>query len=152
MWPTFSVAEVDANGAPLGSVDIVSVGKETWVGDRYLGYLKLKDSLIPGRWHNHDAGWRFAPDEPATFLPGHNYSVLDGYWGERALIATDASLTWSTDAWTDINDHDHCSICWATISTIAESNYYQSSANDRVCSACYRNYVSQRDISFVPVA
>ena len=152
MWPTFSVVEVLTDGSPVGSVSFLAVGKETWVGDRHIGYLKLPDALVCGRWHTHDRCWQYAPDVAATFSVGDTFSVLDGYWGERVLIATDPTLDWPPAVWTDANDHDHCSICWATISTAAEPHYYTNPTPDSVCATCYRQYVSQRDISFVPVA
>ena len=152
MWPSFSVSELLDDGSPVGAIDVLTVGKETWVGDRYIGYLKRSDSLVFGRWHAHDRGWQFSPNVAHSFTVGDNFSVIDGYWGERVLIATDPTLKWSPSVWTDATDHDHCSICWATISTLAEPNYYQNATPDSVCAACYRKHVSQRDISFVPVA
>ena len=152
MWPTFTVTELLPDGSPAGTVDFLTIGESTWVGDRAIGYLKLADSLIAGRWHTHDRGWRFVADDPVTFSAGNTFPVIDCYWGERVLIATDRTLEWSPAVWTDANDHDHCSICWATISTLVESNYYESQTIDSVCEFCYRKHVSQRDISFVPVA
>ena len=152
MWPTFTVTELLPDGSPAGTVDFLTIGESTWVGDRARGYLKLADSLISGRWHTHDRGWRFVADDPVTFSAGNTFPVIDCYWGERVLIATDRTLEWSPAVWTDANDHDHCSICWATISTLVESNYYKSQTIDSVCEFCYGKHVSQRDISFVPVA
>ena len=151
MWPTFSVTEILPCGNPVGAIDFLTVGKKTWVSDRSIGYLKLDDSLLFGNWHTHDRGWRFAPKSVATFAVGNEYSVIDGYWGERVLIATDPNLKWSPAVWTNTNDHDHCAICWATISTLAESNHYKNQTPDSVCASCYQQHVSQRDISFVPV-
>lgn len=82
--------------------------------------------------------------------------VLDGYWGDRADLVLDTSLIWNRHQWTDAADHDHCAICWATISTQEKSEHfaarYPEGRRDRVCAPCYHNYVSKRALGFIPGA
>lgn len=157
-YPTFLVMEIardDSRVALQGNVSVTRVGRETWVGDRHIGYLKRGAFLAPGRWHDGGNRWSFVLDRPehVSELEGAPaLEVLDGYWGERAALVLDQSLVWHKDRWTDAADHDHCAICWASISTQENGEHFAAGCGDRVCAPCYRNYVSKRALGFIPVA
>ena len=152
MWPTFTIKQVRADGSAVGCVDFVCVGESTWIGEGLSSYLKHNDCLISGRWHNSDTDWRFTPNERQEFSLGDCYTVFDHYWGERVLLAIDPSIVWSPGDWSDLNDHDHCAICWAKISAVTGTNFHRNSSDDSVCEDCYGNHVLKRDISFLPVS
>ena len=157
-FPTFRVMDVVREKSRVslqGDVSSIRVGRETWVGDQYLGYLKHGAFLAPGRWEDRSGVWSFVfdrPDDLAELEGTSEFEVLDGYWGERAELVLDRSTTWNHEKWVDTADHDHCVICWATIATFEHDDYFAGSSGDRVCVPCYRNYVSQRALGFIPSA
>lgn len=151
MWPVFTVCEIQANNALVGELSSTTVGQSTWVDEGWVGHLKLGDRLFYGRWHADGDRWRFNPDSPLPEVSvGSALSAIDSYWGERMAIVLNATLTWSQRQWTDSPDHNHCDICWATISTFESVVCYVSSQDDIVCDNCYRKHIMQRDCSFVP--
>ena len=154
LLPTFKVIERHSDEI-VGSVSSTQLGDETWVADRYLGYLKQGDSLFFGRWHAAGQDWKFTLDKSETNedLPASDeFQILDGYWGERAELVLNTNLDWQPDRWEIQNDHDHCAICWATISTIENQTHFCASTGQCVCNACYDSYVRTRALTFISVA
>ena len=132
-----------------------ALGSETWVADQYLGFLKHGDSLFPGRWHSAGENWKFALDKSQTneALPASDeFQILDGYWGERVELVLNTNVAWQPERWEVQDDHDHCAICWATISSIENQTHFAASTGERVCNACYEGYVRTRALTFIPVA
>jgi hypothetical protein len=156
--PTFDVfgKRSDDRGIVLfGCVSSTEFGRQTWIADRYLGYLKHGDFLARGRWHAGGENWEFALDESQTAeeLPDVNeFQILDGYWGERAELVLDRKIVWQPERWQVQDDHDHCAICWATICSTENQAHFIATTGERVCAACYQAYVSTRALSFIAVA
>jgi hypothetical protein len=108
---------------------------------------------------------------------GRRYPLFDGYWGERAELALNRLLEWrereyvAPDAvWFERSrtmrpfsgdvpeggvlvksgwDHEHCQICWETISqqtnpvgVFAEPDYW-------ICKDCYSRFVLPRSLDFI---
>ena len=109
---------------------------------------------------------------------GETYSYLDSYWGERAALVLDESLEWSRvefvpqDAvewrnehglrhWAKVGgsstgellkggwDHEHCEICWETISQHDQKHGYVNQHDQWVCEQCYSKKVGPKRISFI---
>lgn len=110
---------------------------------------------------------------------GNSYTYLDGYWGERAELVLDRSVQWKPAAFEPQDavqyatpdgtartvfradappggtvvpkgwDHDHCEICWATISQATSDRGYLTSDHRWVCTVCYDAYVVNRSLEFV---
>ena len=156
-FPTFNVIERRANddGVSLfGTVSSTQFGNATWIGDRYLGFLKHGDVLIHGRWHMHGERWQFRVDASETneqVPAGNLFQILDGYWGQRAKLVLDRNIVWRPEQWQDQDDHDHCAICWATISSSGNQAHFAAPTGERVCNACYDAYVHTRALAFIPV-
>jgi hypothetical protein len=89
--------------------------------------------------------------------------------GERALIALDRTLDWQQLTFEPRDaiktypdggkeeidggwDHEHCAICWATISSHENPVFMKSSQDDCVCLACFRKHVEPRNIDFIEEA
>ena len=157
-FPIFRVARVDTEaGAPhlIGSLTATNFGRETWVDDEYIGYLRRGATCIRGRWRKLTDLWEFTLADPHTIPPFHaeeEVEVFDGYWGERAQLVLSESTSWSPATWRQSEDHDHCAICWATISAHENRSHVESSDGVRVCPACYRNYVQVRSLAFITAA
>jgi hypothetical protein len=154
-FPIFHVAgnRLDERGTILfGSVSSTEFGNETWIGDRWLGYLKYGDALLYGRWYSYGQNWEFALHKPNTLLATNEYQILDGYWGERAELVLNKDIVWQPQQWTVPDDHDHCAICWSTISTFENQAHFIASTGERVCAPCYDAYVRTRALTFIPVA
>src|SRR5262249_21202668 len=106
--PIFRLVEYESGGARLtGTITQTTIGKENWVRDRCIGYLKAGGKLICGRWQQKALLWMFIPDNShdiASLSPRQEWEVLDGYWGQRAEIVLNERLEWqkntfeSTDA------------------------------------------------------
>ena len=153
-FPTFNVIERRTDEL-VGSVSSTKLGGETWVADRYLGFLKHGDSLFPGRWHCAGENWRFALDKSQVneALPvSEEFQILDGYWGERVELVLNRRIIWRADHWTLPDNHDHCAICSATIAVAENQNHFVATTRERVCRSCYEAYVSERALNFIAVA
>jgi hypothetical protein len=91
-----TTSEVPAVGV-LGSVTQTTQGRENWVGEGWIGYLRSDSKLICGRWHHRGHLWEFTPDdskEIEAIWARAEWEVLDGYWGERAKLVLDESRLW----------------------------------------------------------
>jgi hypothetical protein len=89
--------------------------------------------------------------EASSLQLGTAYRYFDGYWGERARLVLDPGLTWGEHDFVQkaSNDHDHCAICWATISMIENTNHMRSSSGAAICHGCHQGYVLRRSIDFI---
>src|SRR5258707_171182 len=157
-FPTFDVTEQrmdDGKAVLLGSVSSTEAAGNTWVADRYLGYLKHGDSMVYGRWHSADDIWKFVVDKSqntSALADANEFEILDGYWGERAELVLNRGITWRPDRWTKTDDHDHCGICWATIAVTQNENHFLATTGQRVCASCYQAYVRPRALDFIAAA
>jgi hypothetical protein len=157
-FPTFHLSEqrmVDGKVALLGSVSSTEAAGNTWVADRYLGYLKHGDLMFYGRWHYADDIWKFVFDKSqdiSALADVEVFEILDGYWGERAELVLNRAVSWRPDRWTKTDDHDHCGICWATIAVAQNENHFLATTRQRVCAPCYQAYVRLRALDFIEAA
>ncbi len=98
MFPRFEVTEERSEPrAVFGCVSTTAYGRETWIGDGWIGYLMHGVTLIRGRWHRRGELWAFAPDSPGVtdaIRDQRGWSVLDSYWGERAELVLDRYREW----------------------------------------------------------
>lgn len=167
--PIFVVSAVQPHSPQLKG----RVNRWHWVGEGHLAYLYLgDDQLVEGKFRNVNQPTKsvsFAfkdPDSVLEIKPGESIPYIDGYWGERALIVLDRSLDWQEctfgprDAIKTFHngrteeipggwDHEHCAICWATISQKENQVFMKSSQDDCVCLDCFRNHVEPRSIDFI---
>ena len=149
MFPRFRIHTSDSDEA-VGAITSTTFGKETWVGDRYLGYLINDERLISGRWHMRGDSWAFAPDDTThieTLCPNSEWKVMDGYWGERTKLVLDTDRVW-VKARLERLDHDHCAICWEAIAQGGEG--YVSDGTAWVCNQCYESFVRTKSLDFIP--
>ena len=115
---------------------------------------------------------KFVPEDSGRILHitvDKKYAYFDGYWGLRAALILDESIIWkethfkSSDSVDDSGkvmriegwDHEHCEICWETISDKAPNKGIGFvSENDRkterwVCANCFRKFVKIRSLSYI---
>jgi len=160
-YPVFTISKIKEEGGILyaiGLLDRTEQGKEKWINDGWVGSLKSGSKVAFGRWSKENELWKFKFDEEEKkkieIIPGELVFAIDGYWGERVEITLDESIEWkksefySEGQW----DHEHCAICWASISEYENTNYYLGNERHPICTECYHNYVKIRNISFVPIA
>ena len=187
MLPTFTVEATVQARAPgvVGTVSRTTQGGEDWVADGWAGFLKSGTRLIAGHWHWHwqDDLWAFTPKEPAdihVLRARSEWEVLDGYWGERAVVVFDETRQWQrmrfqpSDAvqmrrpnvtWLKRPaehearggplikegwDHEHCAICWGKIGRGGEAEGHVSDDGTWVCRRCYHDFVDGRSLCFIP--
>jgi len=98
-YPRFRVVETQEEDEVtlLGSVTTTEYGRQTWIGDGWLGFLLRDGKVIPGRWRAHGQQWAFVLERRQdidSFRCEAQWDVLDGYWGERAEIVLDTSRQW----------------------------------------------------------
>ncbi len=150
--PVFTVSTVEPNSPQLKG----EVSRWCWIGEEHIAYLLLDDgSCVEGKFLNvseadQSASFAFKnPDAALRVKPGESVRYLDCYWGERARIALDPSLDWKLQVSPHGNTHDHCEICWATISEEDTPSYMKSSGDNSVCLDCFRNHVEARNLDFI---
>lgn len=156
MFPVFKINQVIKNltGTDLiGGISSDFFEGEKWVDDKWLGFLRLNNSLVYGRWHKQNDDWKFvaeSKDNPKLdFFIGQELSLFDGYWGERIELVIDKSLNWKEATYSISNDHDHCFICWATISEFENREYMLGNDRVGVCLNCFKNYIEQDSFDFI---
>lgn len=158
MFPTFKISEVikAEKGIELtGNISSDSFNGHKWVDDKWAGSLRVNNSIVFGRWHKQNSDWKFvvdAEDSPkANFSLGQKVELIDGYWGERVELVIDKSIKWKEAAFsaTDRNSHDHCLICWATISEIENKLYMFANERIPVCLNCFESYIKQGNFDFI---
>lgn len=167
--PVFFVTEVQSDPPRL----IGHLRRWHWVGERHIAYLYPgANRLIEGRFHDVRRWGKRAsfvpanPDSINDIKSGDAVPYLDGYWGERAAIVFDKSIHWQESAFhihdevhhymggrTEVEpngcDHEHCFICWATISERQNQTYMTSDQVSSVCLDCFHNYIEPNNIDFV---
>ena len=154
--PTFTVTEI--KGADSTPKARGKVNRRQWIGEEHICYLCVQPNhLLEGKFKDVRK-WRkqvtFVPTRvPAdfSFQIGACYPYFDGYWGERAAIVWDDTLQWQEDKFVskEQGDHDHCGICWSTISDRCNQHFMKSSQNDVLCIKCFMAYVETKSIDFV---
>lgn len=150
-FPRFQIIRRGA-GEVLGALTATTYGNETWVGDGQIGCLMTDGQFIFGRWHKREDSWAFIPNDPDVIeilRPDTEWTVLDGYWGERAELVFDANRKWQKALYQK-SDHDHCAICWQTIGEGGEAEGYLSENETWICSGCYESCVRSRSLNFIP--
>jgi len=165
--PKFRVETVSQED--IQTVIVGKVNRWKWIGEKHYAYLVLnKNILIEGRFRNVDEKTfkaTFIPESPVErekIQPKKTYPYLDGYWGERVQLVLDNSLSWTKADFTISRrrdgskksikegwDHEHCDICWATISLHENISYMKSSNDDIVCLECFEKYVEKQCIDFI---
>ena len=167
--PVLLVSEVQKDSPHIRG----KVSRWHWVGEGHIAYLYLGgDQFVEGKFRNVNestSSVSFAfkhPNSVPDIKPGESLRYLDGYWGERCLIVLDRSRDWREftfeprDAIKTFHDgrkeeipggwdHEHCAICWATISQKEHHSFMKSSQDDCVCPDCFRNHVEPRNIDFI---
>jgi len=170
--PVLVVSDVQRHSPQLKG----EVSRWHWVGEGHIAYLYLGgDRFVEGKFRNVNESTKsvsFAfkhPDSVSEIKPGEPIPYLDGYWGERALIVFDKKLDWHEttfqvrdavhhrmDGTSKVDpggwDHEHCAICWATISENENRNFVKSTQGHFVCLDCFRNHVEPRSIDFIEEA
>ena len=150
--PWFHIRKVEREQARLiGSLSSTRYGREVWIKPGWLGDLRVGNRFVSGRWSKAGFRWAFSLEDAAELEQigsVNRLQAFDGYWAERAAIVLNESLSWAYTTWQDAADHDHCCICWATISTHENVGHYMANRNSRVCSACYASYVQPHNIDF----
>jgi hypothetical protein len=150
MFPRFRI-RANASGEAVGAVTSTTFGKETWVGEGFLGYLMSTECLIYGRWHRRGDSWGFVPDQKdivGTLSPDSEWQVIDCYWGERTALVLDSKRIWIKTGYKG-QDHDHCAICWESIGAGGEG--YVDDGATWVCDQCYDSYVKTKSLGFIPI-
>lgn len=147
-------APEDAN-----NLDVVLEQPEWEVLDGYWGE-RAEIVLDPTRgWHRA----RFtATDAIRTHGPDGVWlrPVTDADAGSPATVAraypaspTDAEDdTASAEVVEAAWDHEHCTICWATLGRGGQVEGFVSEQRTWVCERCYIDFVEQRSLAFIPSA
>jgi hypothetical protein len=158
MFPTFKINQVikaEKGIELIGSISSDSFNGHKWVDDKWVGSLRINDSMVFGRWHKQNSDWKFIvnseDNSKSDFSVGHQVELIDGYWGERVELVIDKSIKWKEVTYlaTDRNDHDHCLICWATISEIENKQYMIANERTAVCLNCFEIYIKQGNFDFI---
>ncbi|MCP3929739.1 MAG: hypothetical protein GY705_11630 [Bacteroidetes bacterium] len=158
-YPVFQIIEVSTKNDTTilsGTLDRIKQGKENWIGDCFIGSLMKGKIIAFGRWFKKENDvWEFHFDkeEKGKLHLEANESIyaIDGYWGERAEITLDETIEWKKCLFfTEGNwDHEHCAICWSTISENENQEYFIGNNKHPICIECYRNHIQPRDISYI---
>lgn len=167
--PRVHIRSIDTNGVLLGFENPL------WIGEDWITYLMpLYGTLIEGRIVSVDLAaktCRFIPkDKLATSVLSSNTDCeyLDGYWGDRAELVFSQTGDWIRteffprdcvtcypDGSTKLNpggwEHEHCEICWETISQHTDHQHfgYRNPNDDWVCEQCFRSYVEPKKLGFI---
>jgi hypothetical protein len=166
--PRLRVKTIDPEGLSI------SFDEPRWIGERWIACIMLSPGrFIWGRFASistEDRTAKFILDnkkEVSLFQIGSEYEYLDGYWGERAELVFDSSHKWektefvprdelrhlangTTEVVPDGWDHEHCRICWESISQVDEQKYGYKDQNDKwLCDQCFHSYVEQKKIDFI---
>jgi hypothetical protein len=175
--PTLTIASIGEQGAEAVWSDPKWIGERHIVcivsdSDKFIwGRLSSVDT--------RQSQCVFTPDDPiqlAKLEIGRAYPQLDGYWGERAELVFNRSLLWRereyqpTDAVRERSgtmrpfsgavpaggvlvkggwDHEHCAICWETISQKANPIGLHAAPDHWICKGCYQRFVQARSLDFI---
>ena len=158
-YPIFTIAKVVEGEKGLGLVGSVSseyCKNEKWLDDNWLGYLKDDESIFHGRWRSENDQWKFLVDlEDARgmdFNENQNFTVFDGYWGERVELVTNRNIQWQNAFYQEEGNHDHCAICWATLSERENQKHMRGDGEVAVCLSCFESYIKPRSFGFIVCA
>ncbi|MCI0741531.1 MAG: hypothetical protein L0Y72_21055 [Gemmataceae bacterium] len=118
-------------------------------------------------------------DDLRYFNCGRSYPRLDGYWGELAELVLDSSKRWKEHRFAPVDavqfpidggrmlgkisgdipadgtvvqggwDHEHCEICWATISPVDDPIGMFSEPDQWVCCNCYQRFIVPQSLGFI---
>ena len=167
--PIFVVTEIQQDAPQLTG----KVYRWHWVGEGHYAYLYLgDDKFVIGKFCNVEESNKITsftfeePDLVPDIKPGDSIQYFDGYWGQRAKIVFDHTLDWQKTLFEPHDtiaiypdgtkedmpggwDHDHCEICWATISKNKNQNFMNSDQDDCVCLACFGDYIEPKNIDFI---
>jgi hypothetical protein len=158
MFPSFKINQVIKAEKGLELTGIISSDSfrgHKWVNDKWVGSLRINDSMVFGRWYKQNSDWKFVVDfediPKADFSVGQKVELIDGYWGERVELVIDKSIRWKEAIYsaTDRNNHDHCFICWATVSEIENKQYMLANERVAVCLNCFKVYIKQGSFDFI---
>ncbi len=157
MYPTFKITKFTKNPDGLeleGFLSSDSFKTEKWIDDGWLGFLRSENQIIYGRWKKHNNKWKFLinlEDLPATsnLQPEKELVVFDGYWGERVELVLDKNIIWNELIYTTKDDHEHCAICWKTVSEFDNQNYMLGDNRIAVCLECFQRFVEQSKLDFI---
>lgn len=156
MFPKYKIVKIEDNGqSVVGNLNRTNQGKEKWIDKNYVGSLLKGHDIAFGRWFKEDDLWRFRFDEneseKLSLVIGELVYAVDGYWGERIELVYNKNLSWANSIFKAEGnwDHDHCLICWGSISEQENTNYFIGNKKHSVCAECYENHVKATDISFV---
>jgi hypothetical protein len=157
MYSKFTIKErLDNRGRIelLGQLSSRQCREQQWIEDRWLGYLQHQERIFYGRRHKAGDLWRFTFEqgyEEVKLQPGRELIAYDGYWGERVELVLNKEIEWQ-EAQFKVRgewDHDHCAICWATISEEVNREHRLGGGKDAVCLSCFENYIRRKDIGFI---
>jgi hypothetical protein len=77
MFPTFKINQAIKAGKGvelLGSISSDSFNGHKWVDDKWIGFLRVNDSIVFGRWHKQNSNWKFVVD--AEDSPKADFSIV----------------------------------------------------------------------------
>jgi hypothetical protein len=155
VFPLFKVSkliEVHEGIGLLGVLNTVTFGHDCWVDKNWLGYLRTGSVLIKGRWSKADDLWMFSCKTDSEIITqGNEFEVFDSYWGQRAEIALNENRYWTHKSYQAKPDwtHDHCDICWTTISELQNREHMQSDDGFQICLDCHMRIVVPRTLDFI---
>jgi hypothetical protein len=155
MYPKFTIREIQDNQGRielLGQLSSTQCDGQKWIDVKWLGFLQDREHLFYGRWHNAGNLWRFVFErvyEEADLQLGQELVVYDGYWGERVELVLNKNIDWREALFKAKRDHDHCAICWVTISQEENREYKLGDSRNAVCLNCFENYIQRKDVGFI---
>lgn len=157
-FPTFRINQVVNTEKVLELLGVISSDSwksHKWVDDKWIGSLRVRDSVVFGRWQKQDSNWKFAVNREditkADFVVGQLVELIDGYWGERVELVIDKSILWERTEFIESskNTHDHCFFCWATISESENTEHMVANERETVCLNCFDIYVNEGSFDFI---
>lgn len=119
-----------------------------------------------------------AAEDVSALKADTTYPRLDRYWGKRAALVLDRERRWSQRTFEPVDalafnrageirkatnqkvavggtlikggwDHEHCDICWGTISPKTDTVAMFSEPDHWICRRCYERFVVPRSLDFI---
>jgi hypothetical protein len=155
--PHFKVNKIvtDSEGTRLiGTLNTIKYGRERWIDEDWIGYLRVDSVFIKGRWNRIGELWAFSISNhiDAERIKGQFvFDVFHGYWGGRAEIALNEDRQWERTVFQTVGncDHYHCEICSAKIWERENREYMHSNDNLNICLSCYERAVVPHSLEFI---
>ena len=157
-----------------------------WIGVGHIVALVPGNRFIWGKWRDGDQSGGSAsiqfnnPADAGGLQAGVAYPFIDSYWGDRAELVLDSSISWHRSVFAPLDavsvthpggslitkagrtdvpgqivagawDHEHCEVCWQKIGTGGHPAGWSNSDGQWVCESCYGAYVAARSVEFVNV-